>query len=45
MFNINEMRHLAVNFAINCLKGYDGSFDDWYSNISPEWKKIANQKR
>lgn len=41
-FNINELRHLAVNYAINCMKGYDGSFDDWFDNISKDWKEIAN---
>jgi len=42
-FNFNEVRHLAVNFAINCEKGYKGSFDDWYNGISSDWKKIANK--
>ncbi len=44
VFNLNEVRHLAGNFAINYLKGYDGSFDDWYQGISKDWIKIANRK-
>lgn len=43
-FNKDEMRHLAVNYAIHCMKGYDGSFEAWYDNISPDWRKIANRK-
>ncbi len=43
-FNLKEVRHLAVNFAIHCSNGYEGSFDEWYNNISPQWREIANQK-
>jgi hypothetical protein len=43
MFNMDEMRHLAINYAINCMKGYDGSFDDWYNNLSKDWIEIANK--
>lgn len=43
-FNLNEVRHLAVNYAINCEKGYKGSFDNWFNIISPEWREIANRK-
>jgi hypothetical protein len=43
-FNLKEVRHLAVNFAITSLNGYDGSFDEWYKNISPQWREIANRK-
>lgn len=43
-FNIDEMRHLAVNYAINCVKGYEGSFDEWYNTVSPDWRHIANEK-
>ena len=44
IFNLDEMRHLAVNYAITSLNGYNGSFDSWYSRISPNWRKIANRK-
>lgn len=43
-FNLKEVRHLSVNYAINCLNGYEGSFDMWYNKISPKWREIANQK-
>jgi len=43
-FNMNEVRHLAANFAITCEKGYRDSFDSWYSGISKDWRKIANRK-
>ncbi len=42
-FNFFEVRHLAVNFAINCEKDYKGSFDAWYKHISPIWREIANK--
>lgn len=44
LFNINEVRHLAINFAITCLKGSTLNFDEWYNNISPNWRTIANKK-
>ena len=43
-FNLKEVRHLSANFAISCLNGYNGSFDDWFNKISPDWRKIANKK-
>ena len=43
-YNADELRHLAGNYAITCMKGYDGSFDDWFKNIDPKWGKIANKK-
>lgn len=44
VYNKEEMAHIAGNYAINCLKGYDGSFDNWFNGISPHWRKIANRK-
>ena len=45
-YNDDEMRHIAVNYAIHCLKGYEGSFTDWFNGISKDWKKkIANRKQ
>ena len=43
-FTLSQVRHLATNFTIHCLKGYDKSFDEWYTKISPDWIKIANRK-
>lgn len=44
-YNLNELRHIAVNFAITCEKGYQGDFDSWFNKISPDWRKIANSKK
>jgi len=44
-YNDDEMRHIAVNYAIHCLKGYDGSFTDWFNRINKDWRKIANRKQ
>ena len=44
-YNDDEMRHIAVNYAIHCLKGYEGSFTDWFNGISKDWRKIANRKQ
>ena len=44
-YNEYELRHIAVNYAIHCLKGYEGSFTDWFNGISKDWRKIANEKR
>lgn len=44
-FSLNEVRHLAVNYAITCEKGYDGTFDDWFSSLSPSWREIAIRKQ
>lgn len=42
-FNPAELGHLAVNFSISCMKGYNNSFDEWYGNLSSDWRKIANR--
>ena len=44
-YNEDELRHIAVNYAIHCLKGYEGSFIDWFNGISKDWRKIANRKQ
>lgn len=44
-FNYNELAHVAGNYAITCMKGYAGNFEDWYNGISPNWKRIANRKK
>jgi hypothetical protein len=43
-YNKNELRHITVNYAISCLKGYNGSFEDWLKGISQNWREIANRK-
>jgi hypothetical protein len=44
-FNLNELRHIAVNYAITYEKGYKRDFDSWFNGISSEWIKIANRKQ
>lgn len=41
-FNLNELRHIAVNYAISCENGYHGDFDSWFNTISNEWRIVAN---
>ena len=33
-YTIGELRHIAVNFAITCEKGYTGSFDNWFKSTN-----------
>lgn len=42
-YNSFETRHLAVNFAITCKKGYIGSYDAWIKGLAPNWREIANK--
>lgn len=41
-FNFNEARQLASNYAMTCANGYEGSFDEWYIQLSPIWKETAH---
>ncbi len=43
-YNGDEMRHLAINYAITCQKGYSGSFESWLKDLGPKWREIANSK-
>ena len=43
-FSFREMEHIAVNYAIHCLKGYDGTFRNYYTGINSDWKKWLKQK-
>lgn len=45
LFNLAELKHIAVNYALHSLNGYTGSFDDWFKNIAPEWRRIANSSK
>jgi hypothetical protein len=42
-FNLKELRHIAVNFAISCENGYKMDFDNWFKDISGDWRNIANR--
>lgn len=44
-YNSDELRHLAANYAITCMNGYDGSFEKWMEGLDPKWRKIANRKK
>ena len=43
-FSFREMEHIAVNYAIHCLKGYEGSFRDYYYGIFSDWRKWLKQQ-
>jgi hypothetical protein len=42
-FSFREMEVIAVEFAINCLNGYNGSFSDYMNSVNKNWRK--NLKR
>lgn len=42
-YSMDELRHLAVNYAISCEKGFQGSFDAWLSDISPSWREYVSK--
>ena len=44
LYNRNEIRHIAVNYAIHCLKGYKGTFTEWFDRIVENWREIANRE-
>ena len=43
-YTLKEVQHLSGNFAMTIAKGYDKSFDEWFKNIEPSWRDIANGK-
>lgn len=43
-FSFREMEHIAVNYAIHCLKGYNGTFRDYYFGVKSDWRKWLKQK-
>lgn len=43
-YNEDELRHIAVNYAIHSLKGYQGTFTNWFNKTSKDWRTIANSK-
>jgi len=38
-FSFREMEHIAINYAITCMKGYDGSFRKYYFGVKNDWRK------
>ena len=38
-FSLREMEHIATNYAITCLKGYEGSFMEYYKGTNFDWRK------
>jgi len=47
-FSFREMEQVAVQFAISCVKGYKGSFEDYMLTIPKDWrinlKRVSNQE-
>ena len=43
-FSFREMEHIAVNYAITCQKGYEGTFRDYYRGVMKDWRKWLKQK-
>jgi hypothetical protein len=39
-FSFKEMEHIAVEFAISCVKGYKGSFEDYMLTVHKDWRVI-----
>ena len=37
-FDIDELRNIAVNYAITCQNGYEGTFDEWFEKLSLKFK-------
>lgn len=38
IFTYDELAHIASNYSISCMRGYDRSFNDWFSGLVPEWR-------
>lgn len=48
-FSFREMEFIAVEFAKSCMRGYEGSFEDYISTeVRKDWrinlKKVSNQE-
>jgi hypothetical protein len=47
-FSFREMEQVEVQFAISCVKGYKGSFEDYMLTIPKDWrinlKRVSNQE-
>ena len=42
-YNLNELSHIAINFAISCENGYSKSFSEWMKGLDGDWRKVANK--
>ncbi len=38
-FSLREMEHIAINYAITCMKGFDGSFNDYMKGVKKDWRR------
>jgi len=43
-YNKDELKHIATNYAIHSLHGYEWSFEHWFDRLHIDWRKIANRK-
>jgi hypothetical protein len=43
-YSFREMEHIAVNYAIHCAKGYEGSFRDYFKGVKTDWRKLLKDK-
>ena len=47
-FSFREMEQIAVRFAISCMKGYEGSFEDYILTLPKDWrinlKRVSKEK-
>jgi hypothetical protein len=43
-YSFREMEHIAVNYAISCLKGYDGTFRDYMKGVKEDWREWLKEE-
>ena len=39
-YSFEEMEFVAVEFAKECLRGFEGSFEDYFNNLDKRWRKV-----
>lgn len=45
-FSFAEMEFIAVEFAKSCIRGYEGSFEDYFSTeIRKDWRPLLKKVR
>jgi len=44
IYNKDELKHIATNYAIHSLHGYEWSFEHWFDRLHKDWRKIANRR-
>ncbi len=42
-FSFIEMEHIAVEFAVECMRGYEGSFEDYMETLRKDWRTILKK--